>query len=192
GTDAFARMLLHEGDAMVAAMRGTNSESAGFIAVAEAEGWTLVPSLAAIATPAGPVTAEAWERLGLAIARTAAAAAPLDGVLLALHGAMVSELDDDAEGALLAAVRAAVGPDVPIGITLDLHANVSDAMAELANAICPYRTYPHVDMAIAGERCARLIGDAMAGRTRPRVTIARRPQAEGLDQGRTDGGPMLE
>lgn len=192
GIDAFARVLLHEGPAMLSAMRGTNSESAGFIAVAEAAGWTLVPSLAAIATPAGVVTAEAWQRLGLAIARTAAAEAPLDGVLLALHGAMVTELDDDAEGALLEAVRAVVGPDVPIGITLDLHANVSDRMAALANVVCPYRTYPHVDMAAVGERCARLIGDAIAGRTRPRVAIARRPQAEGLDQGRTDAGPMLE
>lgn len=192
GSDAFARVLLHEGPAMLSALRGTNSETAGFLAVAEAEGWTVLPSVAAIATPAGPVTAEAWDRFGLGIARAAAAALPLDGVLLALHGAMVSELDDDAEGALLAAVREVVGRDVPIGITLDLHANVSDRMAELADAICPYRTYPHIDMAETGERCARLIGDAMAGRTRPRVAIARRDQAEGLDQGRTDAGPMLE
>jgi len=192
GPDAFARVLLHEGPAMLQAMRGTNSETAGFLAVAEAAGWTVIPSVAAIATPAGVVTASAWEQLGMAIVRAAQAAAPLDGVLLALHGAMVSELDDDAEGALLAAVRDVVGPDVPIGITLDLHANVSDEMAALANVICPYRTYPHVDMAETGERCARLIADAMAGRTRPRVAIARRPQPEGLDQGRTDAGPMLE
>lgn len=192
GPDAFARVLRHEGPAMLQAMRGTNSETAGFLAVAETAGWTVIPSVAAIATPAGVVTAPAWEQLGLAIVRAAEAAAPLDGVLLALHGAMVSELDDDAEGALLAAVRGVVGPDVPIGITLDLHANVSDEMAALANVICPYRTYPHVDMAETGARCARLVGDAMAGRTRPRVAIARRPQAEGLDQGRTDAGPMLE
>lgn len=192
GTDAFARVLLHEGPAMLDALRGTNSETAGFLAVAEAEGWTVVPSVAAIATPAGPVTAQAWERLGLAIVRAAAAAPPLDGVLLALHGAMVSELDDDAEGALLAALRAAIGPEVPVGVTLDLHANVSDRMAELANLICPYRTYPHVDMAETGERCARLIGEAMAGRTRPRVVVARRALAEGFDHGRTDAGPMLE
>jgi microcystin degradation protein MlrC len=192
GYGAFARLLLHEGPAMVAVLRGTNSETAGFLAVAEAQGWDVVPSLAAIATPAGPVTADAWERLGLAIARTAAEDGPFDGVLLALHGAMVTELDDDAEGALLEAVRAAVGPDVPIGMTLDLHANVSDRMAALANVICPYRTYPHVDMAEVGERCATLIGDAMAGRTRPRTVIARRALAEGFDQGRTDAGPMLE
>ncbi|MEQ8816834.1 MAG: M81 family metallopeptidase [Thalassobaculum sp.] len=192
GTDAFARVLLHEGPAMVSALRGTNSETAGFLTVAEAEGWTVVPSVAAIATPAGPVTAEAWDRLGLAIARTAAAEGPFDGVLLALHGAMVTELDDDAEGALLVAVREAVGPDVPVGVTLDLHANVSDRMADLASVLCPYRTYPHVDMAETGERCARLIGDAMAGRTRPRTVLARRALAEGFDHGRTDAGPMLE
>lgn len=192
GSDAFARVLLHEGPAMVSALRGTNSETAGFLNVAEAEGWTVIPSIAAIATPAGVVTAEAWDRLGLVIARTAAAHGPVDAVLLALHGAMVTELDDDAEGALLDAVRAVVGPDVPIGITLDLHANVSDRMAALANVICPYRTYPHVDMAETGERCARLVADAIAGRTRPRVAIARRPLAEGFDQGRTDTAPMLE
>lgn len=191
GVEAFARVMLHEGPPMIDSLRGTNNETAGFQAVAEREGWTLVPSIAASATPAGMVTADAWERIGMGIAR-AAAANRVDGVLLALHGAMVTELDDDAEGALLAAVRAAVGPDVPIGITLDLHANVSDRMAELANVICPFRTYPHVDMAETGERCARLIADAIAGRTRPRVAIARRAMAEGFDQGRTDAGPMLE
>lgn len=192
GTDAFARLMLKEGPEVVPALRGTNSETAGFLTVAEAEGWTVVPSVVAMATPAGVVTAEAWDRLGLAIARAAAEQGPFDGVLLALHGAMVTELDDDAEGALLEAVRAAVGPDVPVGITLDLHANVSDRMVALSNVICPYRTYPHIDMAEAGERCARLIGDAMAGRTRPRTLVARRAQAEGFDHGRTDAGPMLE
>lgn len=191
GTDAFARVLLHEGPAMLDALRGTNSETAGFLAVAEAEGWTVVPSVAAIATPAGMVTAEAWERLGMAIARAAADGA-FDGVLLALHGAMVTESDDDAEGALLAAIREAVGPDLPVGMTLDLHANVSDRMATLASVICPYRTYPHIDMAEVGERCARLIGEAMAGRTRPQTVLARRALAEGFDHGRTDSGPMLE
>jgi microcystin degradation protein MlrC len=81
----------------------------------------------------------------------------VDGVYLDLHGAMVSERYDDGEGELLRRVREAVGPRVPIAASLDLHANVTRAMVERADALVAYRTYPHVDMADTGARAARLL-----------------------------------
>ena len=89
-------------------------------------------------------------------------AGPLDGVFLELHGAMVAEGFDDAEGELLRRVRAVVGPDMPMAASLDPHANMTAAMVAHADVLVPYRTYPHVDMKPAGAR-----GDAAADGAHP-------------------------
>ncbi|TIT59209.1 MAG: M81 family metallopeptidase, partial [Mesorhizobium sp.] len=86
-----------------------------------------------------------------------AAAGELDAVYLDLHGAMVVESYDDGEGELLRRVRAVVGPDLPVVVSLDLHANVTEAMVELCDGITLYRTYPHVDMSATGQRAFALL-----------------------------------
>jgi microcystin degradation protein MlrC len=188
--EAFRRRYLHRGDAVPANFRGTRTEIGGFLDVAAAQGWQLDHPVAAAATPSGRVTAEAWAALSGEVVAAASAARP-DGILLSLHGAMESETADDAEGDLLERLRAVVGRDVPIAITLDLHANVTDRMAALADVVIPYRTYPHVDQYERGEQAARLMVRAMAGEIRPRTAIARRPTLEGMDHGRTTSeGPM--
>jgi microcystin degradation protein MlrC len=70
---------------------------------------------------------------------------------------MVTEHLDDGEGELLARVRRVVGPHAPIVASLDLHANVTQAMIDTADALVAYRTYPHIDMADTGARAARLL-----------------------------------
>ena len=70
---------------------------------------------------------------------------PLDGVLLCLHGSLVAESDNDAEGTLLAAVRALVGAETPVVATLDLHCHITDRMLDSADAFAVYHTYPHID-----------------------------------------------
>jgi microcystin degradation protein MlrC len=173
-------------------LAGTDSEIAGFLDAAEAHGWRLVPTVAAAAGPGGIVTAEAFETLGGAIVSAARAHPEADGILLALHGAMVSEVDDDGEGALLERVRGVSARRVPIAITLDLHANVSDRMAELADVIVSYRTYPHVDLRERGRQAGDLLERAMAGAIRPRTVVARRPMVEGADHGRSEGALMRD
>ena len=84
-----------------------------------------------------------------------AAAGPLDAVYLDLHGAMVTEHLDDGEGEILARVRKVIGKDLPLVVSLDLHANVTPEMVEHADALIAYRTYPHVDMADTGRACAQ-------------------------------------
>ena len=128
---------------------------AGFIEVAEAEGWDLVPTIFAGATPSAHVTEDAFERIAKVMIDSLASAGQLDAVYLDLHGAMVTEHLDDGEGELLARVRKVIGHDIPLVVSLDLHANVTPEMVAHADALIAYRTYPHVDMADTGRACAR-------------------------------------
>jgi len=154
---------------LVETLRPTSLPSAGAIAAAEEAGAEIAPLVWCFANPAGPVAAEAFERIAalmIAALSDAMDAAPLDGVFLELHGAMVAEGFDDAEGELLRRVRAVVGPGMPVAASLDPHANLTAAMVAHADALVPYRTYPHVDMREAGARAVRLLLER-AGRGRP-------------------------
>ncbi len=117
------------------------------IAEAETRGWELVPTVWCAASPSAHVREDAYDTHRLMIVDGIAAAGPLDGVYLDLHGAMVTEHFDDGEGELLARVRKVIGPDLPLVVSLDLHANITPAMVEHADALVAYRTYPHIDMA---------------------------------------------
>lgn len=151
---------LQIGDALIPGLRDRSVPSAGAIAVAEEMGVDLVPLAWAFANPAGPVQDEAFERLAAlncAHLSMALDAGPIDGVYLDLHGAAVVDSYPDAEGELLRRVRAIVGPDMPLTISLDPHANVTPAMVRLSDAVAPFRTYPHIDMKAAGARAMRLL-----------------------------------
>ncbi len=140
--------------------RGRGVPMSGFIAVAEARGWTLLPSVWAGANPSAHVTREAFERIADEITEDLRAALQnggVDAVYLDLHGAAVTEHLDDPEGELLQRVRAIVGEDVPVVASLDLHANVSEAMLAAADAMAAYRTYPHIDHADTGGLAAELL-----------------------------------
>ena len=187
--ESYRTRLYYEGAEIARAMGGTACEIAAHIDAARRHGWELVQPVAARATPSGKTTAAAWTHLS-GVVLDACHEGPFDGVILALHGAMVTEDRDDAEGDLLERLRARLGPEVPIAITLDLHANVSDAMAEHANIVMAYRSYPHIDQyEIAGE-AADLLERAMAGAIAPRATVARGPLIEGCNHGQTHDGPM--
>lgn len=136
-------------------IRNINVGLAGFIAAAEAERWELVPTIFTAATPCAHVTEDAFERIAKVIVEGIAAAGKLDAVYLDLHGAMVAEHVDDGEGEILARVREVIGKEMPLVVSLDLHANVTPEMVEHADALIAYRTYPHVDMADTGRACAR-------------------------------------
>ncbi|MES2198163.1 MAG: M81 family metallopeptidase [Pseudomonadota bacterium] len=135
-------------------MRDINVGLAGFIQAAEAKGWELIPTISAAATPSAHVTRDAYERIASEMIDGIASAGPLDAVYLDLHGAMVAEHFDDGEGEILRRVREVIGKDLPLVVSLDLHANVTPEMMEHADALIAYRTYPHVDMADTGRACA--------------------------------------
>jgi microcystin degradation protein MlrC len=150
---------LTEGAAMLDVVRDTSVPAAGALAVAETSGAEIVPLTWCLANPAGPVQDEAFERIAALICAglsRALDAAPLDGVYLDLHGAAVVDSFPDAEGELLRRVRAIVG-ETPLTISLDPHANLTRQMVTLADAVVPFRTYPHVDMKAAGAQAMRLL-----------------------------------
>ena len=190
--DAYAKRMLCSGAEVPDALRGTNSELAGFLEVAQRERWQPVYAIAADATPSGKLTAECWAHIKSSILATLEREAPFDGVLLALHGAMVTETTDDGEGELLAEIRARVGDRLPVVVTLDLHANVTDAMARHASALVTYRSYPHIDMRERGVEAAELMARALGGEIRPRTLVRRGAQLDGADHGRSQSGPMVE
>lgn len=145
---------------LLATLRDTAVPAAGAIRAAEQAGVTIAPLSWGFANPAGPVTAEAFERLAALIfhdLQMALEAGPLDGLYLDLHGAMVAEHFPDAEGELLRRARAILGPGVPITASLDPHCNLTAAMVGHADALAPFRTYPHVDMKEAGARAMALL-----------------------------------
>lgn len=151
---------LQKRDTLLDALRPTSCPAAGAIMVAEEEDVAIAPLAWGFANPAGPVTAEAFERIAaliIAALSDALEEGPLNGVYLDLHGAMVAVGFDDAEAELLRRVRAVVGPDVPIAASLDPHANMTAAMVAHADVLVPFRTYPHVDMKPAGAQAARLL-----------------------------------
>ena len=188
-----ARSRCLEGEAAITARGHANTELGGFLEAGREHGWRVIHVLSASANPGGPVTQDAFERLaGPIVAAAAQHKASLDGILLGLHGAMVTTFCEDGEGELLSRVRAVVGPDLPIAVTLDLHANVTRAMCALANIIVSYQTYPHVDMRRTGQQAGSILQRAMAGEIRPVTLRARRPMLGESTGGRTDKGPMLE
>jgi len=134
----------------------------GFIRQAKKELWDIIPVLWAGAGPSGPVEGNTFDVLVAEILASAAKHRP-DAVFLDLHGAMVTEHHDDGEGELLRRLRTVVGPAVPIVVSLDLHANMSELMFNHADAFVAYRTYPHLDMAETGERAADILSRILAG-----------------------------
>ena len=144
------------GQAMLDTMRGVNIPIGGFIDAAKTRGWQLAPSSWCGAIPSAHVTEDAYERIAASILADVAKGG-FDAVYLDLHGAAVATHVDDTEGELLARIRSAIGPLLPIVASLDLHANVTVRMLEQADALVAYRSYPHVDMAATGELAATLL-----------------------------------
>ena len=154
---------LTRGAGLFDALGDLNIPISGFMKAARAAGQDLWPSLWCSAEPSSYVSRDAFERVMSMVCEDLAAGSPLDAVYLDLHGAMVAEDFDDAEGEILRRVRGVVGDRIPVVVSLDLHANVSAALVERASALAVFRTYPHVDMADTGARAHRLLQGILKG-----------------------------
>lgn len=139
---------------------------AGFLSVAD-DDVEVVPLAHCTLVPSGAITADALELIADELVAALAGAGPFDGVLAALHGAAVAEGCPDVDGYLLHRFRQVVGPSVPIGVALDLHANVSAAMVACTDVLATYRTNPHIDARERAVEVASLIIRAVRGEVRP-------------------------
>lgn len=163
----FGRRTLVRGPLLIEQSRGVRNGLGGMVDAAEQRGWELVPTLFASATPSGKVAAETYEQLVGELTEGIAGALPVDAVLLPLHGAMVAETFDDGEGEILRRVRAIVGPKIPVVTVLDFHATLTPAIAEYADLVVGYETYPHIDPYERGVEAVELLERMLRGEIRP-------------------------
>ena len=174
-------------------LEGKATEEAGALSVLGAEpGCEIVALSAARAMSGGPVKGEVFRMLLGELLSRLKQAAPADGVYLVLHGAMMAEGFPDATGEILRAVREAVGPDIPVVGTLDLHANVTERMVAAATALVGYHTAPHVDLYEAGVSAARILLGAIRGEIKPVMSLVRLPLIVPAENARHTDGPLSE
>jgi microcystin degradation protein MlrC len=175
------------GDEARRAYQGTGMPMAAYLDLAAGIGAEIVTPIAAEAMPSGKVTEDAYERMSNAILE--AVAKGCDAAMLDLHGAMVTETTADGEGTLLERIRA-ISPGLPIAVTCDLHANLSDKMVRNCTALIGYKTYPHVDMYAVGKQVGEILLRAIDGKIRPVMAWGGSPLlAQTLRMG-TDDEPM--
>jgi microcystin degradation protein MlrC len=185
----FEQDLLAEGEEVRRRLEGTHHEVGGFFDGLAAEGVASVPIFAARALPYGVLTPGTLETLMARMDACLSLAGPLDGLLIAPHGATVSEGIADVDGCWLEMLRGRVGPKVPIIGTLDLHANLSPRMVRACNALIAYRTNPHLDQRDRGREAAQLMVRTLRARLRPVMAAAFPPLAINIERQSTDDGP---
>lgn len=168
---------------------GTRTPIGAFIDLAQNEGVEFQIPVAGEANPSGPVAVTAFEALANRICE--AVQAGCDATFLDLHGAMVTENEDDGEGALLARIRQ-IAPELPIAVALDSHTNLSDTMVNNSSVIVGYKTYPHVDMYETGEQAGRILIRSLKGEIEPAMVWNSRPMLTHMLQQRPTEYPMNE
>ncbi|MBP89765.1 MAG: hypothetical protein CMJ64_24175 [Planctomycetaceae bacterium] len=146
---------------------GTHHETGGFFDGLEREGIEAVPILAGRAVPYGAITADAFDAILETMFAELDRAGQLDGILVAPHGATVSEEHPDADGYWLAELRGRVGESMPLIGTLDAHANLSPLMVDSTNALIAYRSNPHLDQRARGIEAAKLMARTLRGEVKP-------------------------
>jgi microcystin degradation protein MlrC len=171
----FEAWHLWRGQELITKSANTNVEVAGFLDVLEGAGIEIVPIIATFAMSGGRVVSGDYELLLQELIDGLRKHGPFDGVLLALHGAMVTDDDDDPDGRTIAAVRDLIGPDVPLVVTMDLHANVTKLNAIKCDAIVGFKTSPHIDQRDTGQRGAKIMLKILLEGARPRMSFLKIP-----------------
>ena len=181
---------IRRGQAMIDHYAPTFHEVAGYIAGAEEYDFDLCPTVAASATPSGTVTAEAYETIVDELLDSLRYAGELDGLLLALHGAMVAEEYPQADGETVRRVRELMGPDFPIVVTHDYHGNVPESLVQDANALIIYKTNPHIDQRERGMQAAELLARTIRGEVKPVTALIKPPVLFNIAFHNTSEPPM--
>jgi len=190
----FHNLCYLEGDAILADARSDAprciADVAGFVATMDVTGpWTPVPLVYTHCHPWGPADQKFFDRT---VEKIVAGLDEIDGVFVANHGAMLTTDSHDPDGDLVKRLRDTVGPNVPIVVTLDLHANVSERLAEVADVLISYQTNPHVDMFERGEEAAQVIRGMIGGSIKPQSAFVKLPIAPPTTTLLTREGPYAE
>ncbi|MEQ9409619.1 MAG: M81 family metallopeptidase [Fuerstiella sp.] len=189
--DLFRQNLLVTGEAVRDALQDSHHEVGGFFGGLAAAGEDAVPLFAARALPSGQIPASDFQSLVDQLLQQVTAAGPLDGILVAPHGATVSEAFPDADGYWLNELRRVVGPDMPIIGTLDAHANLSAQMVAACHALVAYRTNPHLDQRARGAEAADLMVRTVRGEVVPAMAAAFPPMAISIERQCTEEAHLV-
>ncbi|WP_026987009.1 M81 family metallopeptidase [Fodinicurvata fenggangensis] len=174
----------------IAAYSNTGTVLCGYMDEAAEAGAEIEVAIAAEAWPSGPVDDEAYRIMSDAICE-AVEKGGWDGILLDLHGAMVTESQEDGEGTLVRRVRE-LAPDTPIAVGLDMHANLYDEIVSNSNVVAGYQTYPHIDMYETGRRAGRALIGQIKGEVKPTQAWANNPMLPHVMRQGTDDHPNKE
>lgn len=188
--EAFERTGILRADQIVRAFKESHSTMAGYLEAGERSGVEVTPLVFAHATPSGMITREAFERITGEMIRLLRDQGPWDGVLLAQHGAAVSEEYPDADGEIVVRVRSLVGERTPVGLSLDMHANVSRKMVENATVTVLYRSNPHVDARPRARECAEMVVRTIKQEIRPACALQTPPVMISILKQHTGSEPM--
>lgn len=169
--------------------KGAHHEIGGMLEILNSRNVEAVPLMFAEATPSGIITAEAFEQLQTMLFNELSKAGKLDGILIAAHGAAVSENYQDMDGYWFGQVRKWAGKELSLVATLDPHANVSQAMVKATNAMVAYKTNPHIDQRACGRAAANTIMDTIEGKIQPVQYLVQPPIAISIEQQHTDSYP---
>jgi len=172
---SFQKAQLLFGNEIINYHTGRGTEIGGLLHTLKDENVEIIPTLSATALPSGIVTSSTFEFLKKKLLAGIGKAKNTDGILLVFHGAMAVEGLDDPEGDLLEEIRKIVGDNVYIGLTLDLHANVSDLMVKNTDFIIGYRTHPHTDQWETGHRAADIMVSLIKARIQTTTVMKKLP-----------------
>ena len=189
---AFEAYGLYQGTELLEQLSGVGPPG-GFLQVAAEQHQPIevVPLARAWAGAGAKILDETYDELLEMLLAPLREAGHLDAVFLSLHGAASIERDDDLEGAVLAAVRAVIGPDVPLVCPLDHHANITTRMVDCADLLVGHETQPHDPLA-TGVKTARLLFDWLRTGRKPAIGWRKIPMITPQDQFLTSGGPMKD
>jgi len=178
------------GEAAIRAYRGTGTGLGAYLDLAAREGAEIVLPIAAGASPSGPVEDAAYKHITDTICEVVAPGG-FDGIMLDLHGAMVTESLEDGEGEFLKRLRA-IDPKTPIAVSLDMHANLYDAIIGNATVVTGYRTYPHIDTYETAKLAGEILLRAIRGEVRPVMAWRNEPMLPHVMRQGTDDHPNKE
>jgi microcystin degradation protein MlrC len=178
----FAGRSIRRGDEIHDEYAASQHEIGGYIEGAERHGLDLAYTVVANATPSGPVTDRAFETLTSELIERLRQAGPVDGLLLALHGAMVVESYPDGDAEVLRRLRKALGDELPIVVTHDAHANVAPEETELSTALVLYKEVPHVDQRERGIHAAEIMAKILKEGARPAQAIEKPPLLYNIEE----------
>lgn len=190
--DNFDHGSLTRGSQLLERWDGSKHELGGFLGGARRWGFDPIPIMATYAIPSGIIQADAFEVLADEMISELRKSLPLDGLLLALHGAAVAENFPNADGELLRRFRQVVGSTLPIMLTLDLHANVSSSIICETNATVIYRSNPHLDQYERGLEVANLMARTLDGHIQPVQALETPPLLINISKQYTQQSPAFE